>query len=120
MFTPKRSAIKSLSLYYLLQKAYFEVQDLLAIMEPVLSHYSFLFLQSKYTWPPFKTFDDLWLVISMILYSIMSAFFFLQQLIIKRAHHETAHCMRNAACFSQTLSNKCSNNVFIPYFERHL
>lgn len=67
--------IKSLSLYYLLQKAYFEVQDLLAIMEPVLSHYSFLFLQSKYTWPPFKTFDDIWLVISMILYSIMSAFF---------------------------------------------
>lgn len=48
MFTPKCSTIKGQKSLYLLLKACFEVQDLLAIMEPVSSHYSLLLL-SKYT-----------------------------------------------------------------------
>lgn len=55
MFIPKCSTLKGQKSLYLLLKACFEVQDLLAIMEPVSSHYSLLPL-SKYTWPPFKTF----------------------------------------------------------------
>lgn len=63
-------------------------------MEPVLSHYSFLYLQSKYTWLPFETYADLWMVISVILSLIMSVFF--TAINHKRARHETAHFMSTA------------------------
>lgn len=38
MFTQKRSMLKTQKSLYLLEKACFEVQDLLAVMEPVLSY----------------------------------------------------------------------------------
>ena len=110
MFTLKRSTINSQKSFYLSLKACFEVQDLLAIMEPVVSHYSFLFLQSKYTRPPFKTFADVWSVISMILCSIMSVFW--QQFIMKERIVKQHISMRSTPCwdeksaeFSQRLSS---------------
>lgn len=40
------------------------------------SFVTLFFLRFKYTWPPFKTFNDLWWVISMILYFIECLHFF--------------------------------------------
>ena len=51
MFISKTQAMKS-------SRLIFEVQDLSALMELLSSHYSSWFLQSKYTWPTFKTSAD--------------------------------------------------------------